>query len=147
MSEKSLFEKIREAGTHSVIYGLGAVLQAGLGFVLIPLYTKYYSTETYGILALLNLCGMLAGSIFWLGASTALSRSYYDYADADSRQKAIKTAFSLASAGAAIQIIGGLFLREHISQWLFRSSEYSLYVVLALHSHQFQLAQLGGALV
>ena len=65
MQQKSVFQKIKEAGSHTIIYGLGSVLQAALGFVLIPLYTRYFTTDMYGVLALVNLCGSIAGSFFF----------------------------------------------------------------------------------
>ena len=47
--ERGLFQKIKEAGSHTIIYGLGSVLQTLTGFVLIPLYTRYYTTDTRGV--------------------------------------------------------------------------------------------------
>ncbi len=88
-SEKSLFAKIKEAASHTLIYGLGSVLQTALGFILIPLYTRYYSTDMYGTLALITICGSLAGSVFYLGASSALSRSYFDYEGGDGQTNSI----------------------------------------------------------
>src|SRR5262249_49459482 len=70
--------RLREAATHTVIYGLGSVLQTVLGFLLIPLYTRYYTPDVYGVFTLLTLAGTVAGAVFFLGGSSALARSYYD---------------------------------------------------------------------
>ena len=57
--------RLKEAASHTAIYGLGSVLQTLLGFVLIPLYTRYYSAELYGVLTLVTLTGtaMLASGM------------------------------------------------------------------------------------
>lgn len=133
-AEKSLSDKIREAGSHTLIYGLGAAVQTLLGFILIPLYTRYYTPEIYGVLSLVVLCGSLAGVVFYLGASSALSRSYYDYTDEAERKKVCTTALLLILSGAAAQVLLGYFLRERLSMLLFGSTKYALHINLALVS-------------
>ena len=42
----------REIGTavrHSVVYGLGSVAIKGLGFLMVPFYTRYLNPADYGI--------------------------------------------------------------------------------------------------
>ncbi len=131
-AEKSLAEKIKEAGSHTLIYGLGAAVQTLLGFVLIPLYTRYYTAEIYGVLTLVVLCGTLAGVVFYLGASSALSRSYYDYTDAGERKKVCSTSLMLTLVGASLQVALGYVLRERLSLLLFGSTKYALHINLAL---------------
>lgn len=133
-AEKSLGEKIREAGSHTLIYGVGAMVQTVLGFVLIPLYTRYYTPEIYGVLSLVVLCGTLAGVVFYLGASSALSRSYYDYPDEAERKKVSSTSLLLILAGAIVQVLLGFLLKERLSLLLFGSTRYALHINLALVS-------------
>jgi len=137
MNEKSIYQKIKEAGSHTIIYGIGSVLQSALGFLLIPLYTRSFTTEMYGIFSLITVCGSLAGVIFYLGASSALARSYYDYDDLDERKKVVSTTLYLTLAGATIQCILGFALGQHLSLWLFKTSAYSLHIGLALVASAF----------
>ena len=134
MSEKSLIAKVREAGAHTVVYGIGSALQTVLGYVLIPLYTGYFTTELYGVFSLLTLCGTLAGAFFFLGASSALSRSYYDYPEGDERRQVISTSLYLSLVGAAAQCGLGFLLRNELSQWLFDTTEYGPHVAVVLAS-------------
>lgn len=131
-SEKSIYQKIKEAGSHTLIYGLGSVLQAALGFLLIPLYTRMFTPEMYGIFSLITVCGSLAGVVFSLGASSALARSYYDYDDPDERKKVVSTSFYLSLSGAIAQSILGFLFGKSISLWLFKTPEYRLHIALAL---------------
>lgn len=134
MLEKSLFAKIKEAASHTLIYGLGSVLQTALGFILIPLYTRYYSTDMYGTLALITICGTLAGSVFYLGASSALSRSYFDYEGSHERKKVISTSLYLSLIGACAQILLGFLFKEKLSLLLFNTDAYSLHIFIILIS-------------
>jgi O-antigen/teichoic acid export membrane protein len=133
-TEKPLIEKIREAGSHTLIYGLGAAVQTMLGFVLIPLYTRYYTPEIYGVLSLVVLCGTLAGAVFYLGASSALSRSYYDYSDEAERKKVNSTSLLLILFGAIMQVLLGFLFRDRLSMLLFGSTKYAIHINLALVS-------------
>ena len=135
--EKKIFQKIKEAGSHSMIYGLGSVLQTLTGFVLIPLYTRYYTTDIYGVLALVTISGTLAGSIFYLGASSALARSYYDYDDPEERKRVVSTSLYITLFGAILQIILGFSLGGFLSEWLFKSYAYRLHIALMLTSSAF----------
>jgi O-antigen/teichoic acid export membrane protein len=134
---KSLSGKVKEAGLHTVIYGLGSVLQAVLGFLLIPLYTKYYTPDIYGVLALLTICATLGGSVFYLGASSALARSYYDYEEGLERKKTISTSLFITLAGAGIQLLLGITLRNEISIALFQTTDYAPHVAIILSSSAF----------
>jgi O-antigen/teichoic acid export membrane protein len=132
--QKSITDKFKEAGSHTIIYGLGSVLQKVLGFVLIPLYTKYYTAELYGTFALITLVGTIGGSIFYFGVHSALARSYYDYKDSYSRNRTVSTTFYILIFGALVQILLGFLLKEKISHYLFDTDKYSLHIFLILIS-------------
>lgn len=135
--EKSIFKKIKEAGSHTIIYGLGSVIQTMLSFLLLPLYTRYYTTDMYGVLSLVTLCGTLAGVVFYLGASSALARSYYDYSDENERKEVVSTSLFISLLGALAQIGLGYLLSTKISLFLFHSSEYSMHLTIIFVSSAF----------
>jgi O-antigen/teichoic acid export membrane protein len=62
----------------TAIYGAGAFLTKALGFLLIPLYTRYLDVADYGALALLNLILQIVSFVGLLGVSTAAMRFYLD---------------------------------------------------------------------
>ena len=124
--------KFKELLGHGAVYGIGSVLQALLGFVLIPLYTKSFTSEMYGALALITLCGTLAGAVFYLGVSSALSRSYYDYPEGPGRKAAVNTALLMTALGAASQIVAGLLWGDRLSAAVFGTAEFAPHVRLAL---------------
>ncbi|HWA24542.1 MAG TPA: oligosaccharide flippase family protein [Lacunisphaera sp.] len=137
MSQLDIGAKLKELLNHSVVYGLGSVLQSALGFVLIPIYTKNLTVEMYGAWSLITLAGTLAGVLFYLGASSALSRSFYDYQDLADRRKVVSTALLLTVGGALLQIGLGWACRGLISQFLFGNDQYGLHIGVALTSAAF----------
>lgn len=137
--ERTFTSKFKELLGHGAVYGIGSVLQALLGFVLIPLYTKNLTPEMYGVWALITLCGTLAGVVFYLGVSSALARSYYDYPEGPGRKAAVNTALLMTALGAAAQIAVGLLWGDRLSAAVFGTAEYALHIRLALVGAAFGL--------
>jgi O-antigen/teichoic acid export membrane protein len=124
--------RLREAASHTIVYGLGSVLQSLLGFVLIPLYTRYFTPEVYGVFTLVTLAGTVAGAVFFLGGASALARSYYDYESVDDRRRVVTTSLAITLAGALVQILLALLVARPLSSRLFGSDQYSAHIVVAM---------------
>ncbi len=126
--------RLREAAAHTLIYGLGSVLQTALGLILIPLYTRQFTPDLYGVLTLLTLAGTVAGAIFYLGSTSALARSYYDYDHPDDRRMVVGTSLRLSLAGAGLQMLLALAGGPLISRAFFGTDRYAWHIVAALAS-------------
>lgn len=124
--------KIQELLKHFSVYGLGSITQAAAAFLLLPIITKYLSPEDYGIYTLITLVGVLANTIFYLGITTALPRSFFDYPEGIARNRVLTTGLLLVLAGACLQIILGFFLSSVISIQLFESVTYSKEIFMML---------------
>ena len=96
----ALADKLKELGGHGLVYGLGSAIQSGLAFVLIPLYTRHFSVEVYGVFALCIVVSQLAGNVFSFGIANSLARSYYDYDNAQDRKKVVSTSIFLRNVWA-----------------------------------------------
>ena len=137
MSQKSIYNKIKEVANHSVIYGFGSVMQVALGFILIPLYTHYMEPDVYGILTILTICGTSVALVFWLGIPASLSRSYFDYAEGNERKRVVSTSLYLCLVGACAQITLGFVLKEELSLAIFHTDAYSIHIFIILISSAF----------
>jgi O-antigen/teichoic acid export membrane protein len=62
----------------TVIYFIGTIVEKGLAFLLIPLYTHYLSTTDYGILTIVQSMIAMAIIIFSLSLSGSASRFHFD---------------------------------------------------------------------
>lgn len=63
-----------------MVYGLGTLASKLVGFILIPLYTSYFSISDYGIIGLVEVSSTAIISIFGLALYQALYRWYWDHA-------------------------------------------------------------------
>lgn len=63
-------------------YGLSSVLQPIIGFLLIPLYTRFLTPEDYGVLGLATSIGGVLVVFMRVGLTGAITRYYYDLPDA-----------------------------------------------------------------
>ena len=77
-NNKSITSKIKEVGSHGMVYGFGTVLESLLQILLIPLFLNKFSPIEYGAFSLIQITASMAAAFFYLGGSTALNRFYYD---------------------------------------------------------------------
>jgi O-antigen/teichoic acid export membrane protein len=91
---------------HSSVYGIGNLLSKAVGFILLPLYTRYLSPTDYGILELIDVTSGMIGIVIGLGVAEAVSRFYYEPAAQKDRNRVVSTAYWVAAvltgAGALI---------------------------------------------
>ncbi|MDH3591366.1 MAG: oligosaccharide flippase family protein, partial [Planctomycetota bacterium] len=62
----------------SLVYGVGAAFQRGLGLLLLPLYAHFLTLREYGALALLNLLYQLCNRVLLMGVDAAAMRHYFE---------------------------------------------------------------------
>ncbi len=132
MQKTTIADKLKELGGHGLVYGFGSAIQSGLAFVLIPLYTRHFSIEVYGVFALCIVISQLAGNVFSFGIANSLARSYYDYDTIQDRKKVISTSIFLTAFGAAAQIFLGFIFKSNISSLVFDSQIYGAPIFCAL---------------
>ena len=119
---------------HGLVYGFGSAFDAIVGFIALPLYTLHFSIEEYGIFSFLILVSTFASSIFYLGATSSLTRSYFDYEDLEERKKVATTGLYITLFGAIMQILFGLIFCEDLSVLLFKTTIYKNHILLILIS-------------
>ncbi len=132
VSTTSIATKVREVALHSVIYGFGSLVQSAVQFLLIPVLTATLATTEFGVYSLIQMAGVFAGAVFYLGMTSALGRSYFDYSDESARRSVFTTAFLLLLAGAALQIALGAVAGASISRLLLHSERYQSAVFWSL---------------
>ena len=115
----------------SSTYAFGKILTKGIGLLLLPLYTRYLTTEDYGILAVATVVTGLLGTALTGGARGAALKFYYEYEGAD-RQRFYGSLSTILVFGA-----GALFLLvdtfgEAIFGVLFEQVAYHPYIRMAL---------------
>lgn len=129
--------KITKIFKSSLVYGLTSSLQSVLGFVLLPILTIYYTPEIFGVYSILLLLSALTSAIFYLGASSALGRFYYEEDSDLYKRKIFTTALIVTLIGAFILISCGLIFAKPLSVSLFETGKYYLPIILILIATSF----------
>lgn len=107
------------------VYTVGLVAQRMLGFLLLPIYTRYIPKAHYGVLGVLDttmtLFSMLAGARF----SGAL---YFFHANATSEEERRRVFSTMLVGMAGLGVVGaglGCLLASRLSDWLFQTGSYA----------------------
>ncbi len=127
----TLYRKILTLGRHTVVYGLGSVATRLLGFLLIPVYTRYMTPADYGVMAICTTSLAVLKIIATAGVPSAMFRSYLlaSRSEAD-RERVVGTSL-LVMLALALPLTAGLVLgREPLGRLLFGDGGRSGFVVL-----------------
>lgn len=124
--------RLKDFSRNLAIYGLGDIAPQLISFLLLPIYTRYLTTEEYGILALLLIIEAPAKILFRWGIDTAFMRFYYDCADDAARQRLASTVFGFLFAANGILVAATILSAGWLSQWLFGTGAYAFIVTLTI---------------
>ena len=64
---------------NSSIFSITALVTSGLGFITLPIYTRYLSPSDYGILTLFLLFGTVVSNLISIGLMSSSYRYYFEY--------------------------------------------------------------------
>lgn len=124
--------KLKELFNNGLVYGISSSFQSISGFILLPLLTNYISTDKFGVYSLILLMSTFSNAIFYLGASSALGRFYYDI-DTDKYRSNITTiSFLITLSGAFLLIFLSFTFASKISLLLFYSDEYKIEIICSM---------------
>lgn len=127
-----MFERFKEAGQHTLIFGIGTSAIQAAGLILLPLYTNYLTPAEFGVLNLLLIAREMIAMIPSTSVRAALFRSFYDYDTAGERAVVVSTALFLAGAFAGILVLIGISMAPWLSLLLTGSTEYTFLTIIAL---------------
>jgi len=133
---KEAFQKLIK---HSFIFGLGNVANRIIGFILIPVYTRFLLTSDYGVLAMVGMAGSIISLILNMGLSIAIFKYYFLFAEEEKKRLVVSTAFWwLLLSG----IVGtGLLIAfsKSLSLVFLKTESYASYLVLVFLSTYLDL--------
>lgn len=107
--------KIPQFLQNTAIYSVVLILQKGISFFLLPLYTLYLQPNDYGILGVASSMGSFVSIFITLSLGAASNRFYYLHnKDENYSRKLFGTVVSIVAINSIL--IGGLFIGLH--KWL-----------------------------
>ena len=123
-------EHLKKLTGESLVYGLGQAAGRGLQMLLVPVFTRVFAPDAYGVIDLLGLVGSIAALLVIMGTDAALARFFYDAADSEARRVMISTS-ALWRVGVCLVVALLLALSAPgFSIFLFNSPDYAKYVLL-----------------
>jgi O-antigen/teichoic acid export membrane protein len=124
-----MFAKIKRLLGHTLIYGLGSSGSRFVGFILLPLYTRYLTPEDYGVLALVGLLGQILFTVMALGQGPAVFRTYFNHDDPERRETVVTTSLWLILAVSFPIGLLALALNGPLTELLTGSPRYAMWMV------------------
>jgi O-antigen/teichoic acid export membrane protein len=121
----SLAAQIQRLGKHSVIYGLGGLIQRIVAVLLLPLYTRFLDPADYGRIEVLVALSAVVFALLRAGIQSSFFRFYFQAEDEPGRQTVIRTSFWFTMGTATLALGAGLALAGPISHAIFGSSDYA----------------------
>ena len=103
---------------HTLIYGLGNYGIKLIGFLLIPLYTRFLTPEDYGVMALVSMYTQALFVLMNLGQSVTLFRFYYERDNEEHRERVVAAALWIVLLFAIPIASLPLGFSSRISTWL-----------------------------
>ena len=87
-----MYGEIGSVFRHALVYGAASLTTSLIGFLMIPVYTRYLSPADYGVLELLQLASNVISIIMAIGFSGAVLRFYFQHDSEDDRREVVSTA-------------------------------------------------------
>jgi O-antigen/teichoic acid export membrane protein len=85
------FAHLKQLVSESIVYGLAGVLTRFLSFLLVPVYTRIFLPDDYGVMSLVtNTIGLVAIFVVF-GLDSAAARWFYDTDESEQQKRTIAT--------------------------------------------------------
>ena len=85
---------IKQLSKHTLVYGIGNILNRGMTFLLLPFYTNLITTEEYGVYSLIYSFIALVNVFFIHGMDTAFMRFFIPEKDIEQRKQILNTVYT-----------------------------------------------------
>ena len=133
-----MLSDIKSLLRHSSIYGISNLLQKGIGFIMIPVYTHYLTPRDYGILELMDLTINIIAMVMGMRLGSAIIRYYHHYENPEDKQEVFSTAMIFVLFSTVVLVCGLEFFARPISGIVLGSPDYFRYFQIMFISMGFQ---------
>jgi O-antigen/teichoic acid export membrane protein len=109
---------------HSTIYAIGNISRQLIGFVMLPVYTRYLSPADYGVIGLLTFAVSLLEGVFGARLGQAMPKFYFEREDPRGRNAVISTALMVTAGMSLIVTVAVVLARNSAAELLFGTASY-----------------------
>jgi O-antigen/teichoic acid export membrane protein len=114
----------RKLVKHSTIYAIGNISRQLIGFVMLPVYTRYLTPADYGVIGLLTFSVSLIEGVFGARLGQAMPKFYFEQEQQRDRDTVISTALLVTGGMSLLLALALLVTRSESSQLLFGTPHY-----------------------
>jgi O-antigen/teichoic acid export membrane protein len=127
-----MFKEIKRLVKQSAIYGVGSIASPFIGFIMLPVYSRFLTPAEYGILAVTSVAINFVAALASLGVNSGLIRFYFAYTEKKDKDQVIVSSL-LFSFLASVVLAAVLWFFSHpVSSILFDFDKGELYLKLIL---------------
>lgn len=120
---------------NSLIYTLGEILPKISSFLLLPVFTRYLSTEEYGILSYTESFMLLFSVLGTLGLNSYALRYYFERKDEESRKLLIGTVYMVIGiANVILLVIGFITFPKLIEKYSIQVPWYPFFLLAIINN-------------
>lgn len=110
---------LQKLSIDTIVYGFGNIASRFINLLLVPFYTRYLTTEDYGILAILGTISLLGQQIFSLGLGASLGIEYFK-SDLSNRHKIINNSLFILTCSSFLFLLLNIFFNYPIRHLIFK---------------------------
>ena len=110
---------------HASIYALGNISRQLVGFLMLPVYTRYLAPADYGVIGLMTFSISLIELVFGARLAQAIPKYYFDTQDANVKARVVSTALIITGCVSSATTVAIVLLREPVSLGVFGTTQFS----------------------
>ncbi len=115
---------------HTATYAVGNIARRLVGFLMLPIYTRYLTPADYGVIGLITFAIAVFEPIFGARLGRAIPKFYLETSDSRIRRTVIWGAMCLTGVVSAITVIGVIMFRNAGAEFLFGNKKYAFALAL-----------------
>lgn len=123
----------------SLVYSLGGLAGRFIGVFLVPVYTRVFSPDQYGVIDLISTFIVFLNMLLILGLDSAVGRYYVDTENKEDRKLTASTTLYCILAFSIVVVLLLILFSNKISILLFDTPVYSTILAVALASVPFSI--------
>ena len=113
------------------IYTIGNILPKAVGFILLPIYTRYLSPADYGIVSSMMVLQTILAVFFSMCLERSIYRLYWDNKTESAKRNFLGT-ITISIAAIAFSILSLLFIFNHYVGLIYKSINFYPFYVYAI---------------
>ena len=121
-----------DLGKDIFIYGFMTGLSQVTGLLLLPIFTRVFSTDDYGIIDIIATITTIVTIIAGLSLPSAIYRYYHDARDERELNSFISTTTVFIAIFGLSMIFMGIILSDSIAELLLDNSQFGIYITRRL---------------